>query len=243
MSKLIGIILAGGLGTRLLPLTTITNKHLLPVYDQPMIYYPIQSMVQAGIKDIVLVTGGDHAGEFMKLLGDGQDFGLNSLNYVYQKGNGGIAHALGMTRDITRDRPLAVMLGDNIFENSIKQYVDQFIKNPIGAYVALKRVNEPQRFGVASVDGKRITNIVEKPKNPASDLAVTGLYFYDTNVFNIISKLKPSKRGELEITDVNNTYIKNNQMSYGQVKGWWTDCGTVSSLFHASQLIKRQRDK
>ncbi len=243
MSKLIGVILAGGLGTRLLPLTTITNKHLLPVYDQPMIYFPIQTMVQAGIKDIVLVTGGDHAGEFMKLLGNGQDFGLNSLNYVYQKGNGGIAHALGLTKNIARDRPIAVLLGDNIFEIGIKRHVDEFIKNPNGAYIALKKVSDPQRFGVATVEGNRIKNIVEKPKKPASELAVTGLYFYDANVFDIISKLKPSSRGELEITDVNNAYIKKNRLSYGQVRGWWTDCGTVESLFHASHLIKRQRDK
>jgi glucose-1-phosphate thymidylyltransferase len=231
-----GVILAGGLGTRLLPLTKITNKHLLPVYDRPMIYYPIQAMVEAGIRDVVLVTGGNHSGDFMRLLGDGHRFGLNTLHYVYQEGEGGIAHALSLVQHITQDSPIAVLLGDNLFEKSIRPFADNFRGDPSGALIALKPVKNPQRFGVATVRGSDIVKIVEKPSRPVSKLAVTGLYFYDSKVFEFIRRLKPSRRGELEITDVNNAYIAQKKLRYGLVKGWWTDCGTFESLYEASRL-------
>lgn len=241
MSKLVGVILAGGLGTRLMPLTKITNKHLLPVYDQPMIFYPIKSMVQAGIKDIVLVTGGAHSGSFVQLLGNGKELGINSLQYVYQEGEGGIADALRLTQRVTRESPIAVILGDNLFEKSIAEHVQAFRKDPHGAYIVLKKVEDPNRFGVPAFDRKnRITKIIEKPRRPGSPYAVTGLYFYDADVFNIISTLKPSRRGELEITDVNNAYLKRGELKYGILKGWWSDCGTFKSLHNASTLIKKQ---
>lgn len=236
-----GVILAGGLGTRLQPLTKITNKHLLPVYDRPMIFYPIEAMVQAGIKDVVLVTGGDHSGDFMRLLGDGHKFGLNTLHYVYQEGEGGIAQALSLVEHITKQDPLAVLLGDNLFEKSIRPFADDFRRNPKGALLGLKSVRNPQRFGVATVKDGRILKIVEKPAKPASSLAVTGLYFYDARVFDFIRTLKPSRRGELEITDVNNAYIAQGDLRYGIVKGWWTDCGTFESLFDAGRLIRQAK--
>jgi glucose-1-phosphate thymidylyltransferase len=231
-----GVILAGGLGTRLLPLTKITNKHLLPVYDRPMIYYPILAMVEAGIRDVVLVTGGNHSGDFMRLLGDGHRFGLRTLHYVYQEGEGGIAQALSLVQHITQDSPIAVLLGDNLFEKSIKPFADRFRKDPSGALIALKAVKSPERFGVATVRGGSIVKIVEKPSKPVSKLAVTGLYFYDSKVFEFIRSLKPSRRGELEITDVNNAYIAQKSLRYGLVNGWWTDCGTFESLFEAGRL-------
>ena len=239
-----GVILAGGLGTRLHPLTKITNKHLLPVYDKPMIFYPIQAMVEAGIKDVVLVTGGDHSGDFMRLLGDGHKAGLNTLHYVYQEGEGGIAQALSLVEHITQKEPIAVLLGDNLFERSIRAYADDFRRNPHGALLGLKSVPHPERFGVATVRSGRILKIVEKPSKPASTLAVTGLYFYDARVFDFIRTLKPSRRGELEITDVNNAYIVQKRLRYGVVKGWWTDCGTFESLFEAGRLIRdlKKRD-
>ena len=235
-----GIILAGGLGSRLLPLTKITNKHLLPIYDKPMIYYPLNLLVEAGIKDILIVTGGNHAGEFMKLLGDGREFGLNHINYAYQDGEGGIAQALGLAQHFAKGQKIVVVLGDNIFEHSIKDHINRFHKQRSGARVLLKKVSDPERFGVATMKGNKISSIEEKPKNPKSDLAVTGIYMYDETVFEIIKTLKPSKRGELEITDVNNAYIRKNELEYDVLSGWWTDSGTFESLLRANQLVAKK---
>jgi len=243
MKPIKGVILAGGLGTRLFPLTKVTNKHLLPVYDEPMIYYPIRAMVEAGIDDISLVTGGNHAGEFLRLIGDGQKLGLKSVRYVYQEGEGGIAEALGLVQRVVEGHRLAVMLGDNIFQSSIKPFVDRFRKQKDGAFILLKKVKEPQRFGVATVENGRVVQIDEKPKKPRSSHAVTGLYLYDEYVFRYIRNCKPSARGELEITDVNNQYIKAQNLHYGLVKGWWTDCGTFESLYHASTLIEKEKKR
>lgn len=242
MSKeeIVGIVLAGGLGKRLGPLTKITNKHLLPIYNKPMIYYPISRLAEAGIKDILIVTGGNHAGEFLRLLGDGQAFGLTHINYTYQEGEGGIAQALGLAKHFAYKKKIVVILGDNIFENSLKPHVDHFRKQRSGARVLLKKVHDPERFGVAEFDGKNIISIVEKPKKPKTDMAVTGVYMYDENVFDIIKTLKPSARGELEITDVNNAYIRKNQLEYDVLKGWWTDSGTFDSLLRANQLVAKQ---
>ena len=243
MSDLKGVILAGGLGKRLWPLTKITNKHLLPVYDKPMIYYPLTLLVEAGIKDILIVTGGNHAGEFLRLLGDGQAFGLTHINYTYQEGEGGIAQALGLARHFAAGKKMVVVLGDNILEDSIQSTVDHFRKQKAGARILLKEVDDPERFGVASMNGKKIVSITEKPKKPKSAFAVTGVYMYDAQVFEIIRTLKPSGRGELEITDVNNAYIKKNQMEYDILKGWWTDSGTIDSLLRANQLAAQKARK
>jgi glucose-1-phosphate thymidylyltransferase len=232
-----GVILAGGLGTRLGPLTKITNKHLLPVYCEPMIYYPIRMLVEAGIKDILLVTGGTHAGEFLRLLGDGKGFGLTHINYTYQEGEGGIAHALGLARHFAGKGKIVVVLGDNITEKGIKKHVDAFRKQPRGARILLKEVSDPRRFGVAGFDGKKLTSIEEKPAKPKSKYAVTGIYMYDGRVFDIIGTLKPSRRGELEITDVNNAYLKMGELEYGIMDGWWTDAGTFDSLLRANNLV------
>ncbi len=241
MRDLKGIILAGGLGTRLQPLTKITNKHLLPIYDKPMIYYPIELLVDAGIEDILIVTGGQHAGEFLRLLGNGQQFGLKHINYTYQEGEGGIAQALGLARHFAKDSRVVVVLGDNILEKSIRPYVEKFSEQASGARLLLSRVSDPQRFGVASIKNGKIESIVEKPKRPASDLAVTGVYMYDNQVFDIIKTLKPSRRGELEITDVNNAYVRAGKLQYDVLKGWWTDSGTFDSLLRANQLVAKQR--
>jgi len=235
-----GVILAGGLGKRLEPLTLITNKHLLPVYDKPMIYYPIQILVDAGIKDILIVTGGNHAGEFLRLLGNGREFGLKHINYTYQKGEGGIAEALGLAEHFTDNDKVAVVLGDNIIEKSIKKHVDEFIKQPKGAKILIKKVDDPERFGVPEIKGDKIVNIEEKPKRPKSKYAVTGIYMYDARVFEIIKALKPSDRGELEITDVNNDYIARSEMTYSVLDGWWSDCGTHESLLSASNLVAKK---
>lgn len=237
-----GIILAGGLGTRLYPLTKITNKHLLPIYGKPMIYYPIQTLVDAGIRDILIVTGGMHAGEFLRLLGDGAEFGLKHINYTYQEGEGGIAEALRLARHFADNDRIAVILGDNIIEKSIKGAVEAFMEQPRGARILLKKVEDPERFGVANFKGKKIVSIEEKPKKPKSDYAVTGIYMYDEKVFDIIKTLKPSRRGELEITDVNNAYIKNGELEYSILDGWWTDSGTFDSLLRANNLVAK-RDK
>ena len=234
-----GVILAGGLGKRLDPLTRITNKHLLPVYCKPMIYYPIQTLVDAGIRDILIVTGGNNAGDFLRLLGNGSEFGLEHINYSYQRGEGGIAEALGLAKHFAQGNKVVVILGDNLIERNIKKYVDDFIKQPCGAKILLKKVHDPQRFGVAEIKGGKIVSIAEKPKKPKSDLAVTGIYMYDGNVFDIIEPLKPSKRGELEITDVNNEYIKRGEMTFDVLDGWWTDCGTFESLFRAGTLVEK----
>jgi glucose-1-phosphate thymidylyltransferase len=235
-----GIVLAGGLGTRLAPLTKITNKHLLPVYDKPMIYYPIQNLVDAGIEDILIVTGGSHAGDFLRLLGNGKEFGLRHLNYTYQEGEGGIAEALGLAEYFAEDEKVVVILGDNLIEHGIADYVRRFRQQEKGAKILLKEVPEPQRFGVAEIDGDRIVGIEEKPAQPKSTYAVTGYYMYDSQVFEIIKTLKPSNRGELEITDVNNAYIKQGAMTYEILPGWWTDAGTFESLYHATCLMAKK---
>jgi glucose-1-phosphate thymidylyltransferase len=231
-----GIVLAGGMGTRLYPLTKVTNKHLLPIYDKPMIYYPIERMVDAGIRDILIVTGGNSAGDFLKLLGNGKEFGLNHINYTYQEGEGGIAAALSLAEFFADENPICVILGDNIVEGSIAQYVRNFEKQGGGARILLKEVFDPQRFGVPEIKGDKIVRIDEKPSKPASQYAVTGIYMYDPEVFKIIKTLKPSGRGELEITDVNNCYIDKGKMQYDILDGWWTDAGTFDSLIRASNL-------
>ena len=237
-----GIILAGGLGTRLFPLTKITNKHLLPVYDQPMIYYPIQTLVEAGIHDITLVTGGNYAGDFLRLLSNGREFGLTHVNYVYQEGEGGIAEALWLCRHFAEGGRIAVVLGDNILEQSITPVVEAYKEGAGGAKILLKRVPDPERFGVAVLEGDKVVRIIEKPKHPPTDLAVIGVYMYDDRVFDIISTLKPSDRGELEITDVNNRYIEWGEMSYDIIEGWWTDAGTFESLYRANHLVAMKRN-
>lgn len=232
-----GVILAGGLGTRLHPLTRVTNKHLLPVWDKPMIHYPIRCLVNAGIDDILLVTGGNAAGDFLKLLGNGKEFGLKHLNYTYQEGEGGIAEALGLAEHFAEGEKICVVLGDNIIERNIRKAADDFRASDGGAKILLKEVPDPERFGVAELDGDRVTSIVEKPKHPKSNLAVIGIYMYDPWVFEIIQQLRPSDRGELEITDVNNAYIGKGRMSYEVLDGWWTDAGTFESLHRASNLV------
>jgi glucose-1-phosphate thymidylyltransferase len=232
-----GIILAGGLGTRLFPLTKITNKHLLPVYDRPMIYYPIEALVNAGIKDIMIVTGGRKSGDFLSLLGNGSDFGLKHLNYTYQEGEGGIAEALGLCEHWASGEPICVILGDNLIERNIKHAVSDFAEQGTGAKIMLKEVHDPQRFGVATLDGAKVTGIIEKPAQPVSNLAVIGIYLYDGRVFDIIHTLEPSDRGELEITDVNNWYIEDGTMTYDVLEGWWTDAGTFESLHRSSCLV------
>ncbi len=232
-----GIVLAGGLGTRLYPLTKVTNKHLLPVLDKPMIYYPIQCLVNAGITDIQIVTGGNSAGHFLQLLGNGGDFGLKDLNYTYQQGEGGIADALKLAEHFAEEERIAVVLGDNIIEGNIAKVVQEFRAQPEGAKILLKEVPDPQRFGVATVENGAVTGIVEKPGEPQSNLAVTGIYLYDNHVFEIVRNLVPSGRGELEITDVNNAYIKAGTMTYGMLEGWWTDAGTFDSLRRATNLV------
>jgi len=232
-----GVILAGGLGTRLQPLTKITNKHLLPVYDRPMIYYPIQTLINAGIDDIMIVTGGNSAGDFLRLLGNGKDFGLMHLNYTYQEGEGGIADALSLVEHFADDQPVCVALGDNIIEKNIRSAADEYRRQGGGAKIMLKRVHDPQRFGVPELDGDRVVRIDEKPQDPKSDYAVIGIYFYDNTVFDVIRTLVPSARGELEITDVNNHYIRRGEMSWNELDGWWTDAGTFESLLRASNLV------
>jgi glucose-1-phosphate thymidylyltransferase len=232
-----GVVLAGGLGTRLLPLTKVTNKHLLPVYDRPMIYYPIQALANAGIEEIMLVTGGNSAGDFLKLLGNGKDFGLKRLNYSYQEGEGGIADALRLAEHFVDGEPVCVILGDNIIEGNITLAADAFRKQQQGAKILLKDVKNPQRFGVPILEGNRVVKIEEKPANPRSSYAVTGMYFYDARVFDIIETLKPSGRGELEITDVNNAYIADGTLTWDILEGWWTDAGTIESLYQANQLV------
>jgi glucose-1-phosphate thymidylyltransferase len=233
-----GVILAGGLGTRLYPLTKITNKHLLPVYSKPMIYYPIESLVRAGITDIMIVTGGNSAGDFIRLLENGEEFGLNRLHYAYQKGEGGIAAALALARSFVGHDKVCVVLGDNILERCIGHAVRDFEQQPAGAKVFLKEVTNPQAYGIAEVEGGRLTRIVEKPKEPKSNLAVIGVYMYGSDVFEIITTLKPSARGELEITDVNNYYAAKGNLTYQVIDGWWADAGeSVDSWIEANQLV------
>ena len=232
-----GVVLAGGTGSRLNPLTRVTNKHLLPIYDKPMVYYPIQTLVNAGIEEILLVTGGKNAGDFLRLLGNGKDFGLKHLNYTYQEGEGGIAEALGLAEFFAAGEPICVILGDNIIENNICHAVDNFRAQSSGAKILLKEVEDADRFGVADVQGKNVVGIEEKPKNPKSNYAVIGIYLYDASVFEKIHRLKPSGRGELEITDVNNFYIAEKTLTYEVLDGWWTDAGTFESLHRANSLV------
>lgn len=232
-----GIILAGGLGTRLAPCTLVTNKHLLPVYDRPMIYYPLQTLVNAGIDDILIVTGGQFAGDFLKLLGNGGAFGLKHVNYTYQEGEGGIAAALSLAEYFAKDDKVCVVLGDNLIEGNIVEAVKSFEKQPKGAKILLKEVDDARRFGVAEISDGKVVRIVEKPKEPKSNYAVTGIYFYDSQVFKFIHGLSPSARGELEITDVNNMYLEQGTLTYDFLKGWWTDAGTFASLRRATNLV------
>ncbi len=234
-----GVILAGGLGTRLHPLTKVTNKHLLPVYDRPMIYYPLQTLCDAGIHEVMIVTGGNSAGDFLRLLGNGADFGLHRIYYAYQQGEGGIADALRLCEHFADGRRIVVILGDNIFQRSIEPYVRRFAEQPSGARILLKEVEELQRFGVPVFDGERIVAVEEKPERPKSRYAVTGLYMYDARVFDFIRTLRPSARGELEIADVNNCYIAEGALHYDVLDGWWSDAGTFESLFRAGELIAR----
>ena len=243
MESIKGVVLAGGLGTRLAPLTSVTNKHLLPIYNKPMIYYPIETLASAGVKEVMIVTGGNNAGDFLRLLGDGKELGLKHIEYAYQKGEGGIADALRLAEDFVDNDKLVVILGDNIIEKSIKKSVDKFRKQASGARILIKKVSDPERFGVVEFKGKKIKNIVEKPKKPKTPYAVTGVYMYDSNVFDIVKRLKPSKRGELEITDVNNTYIGSGLMQYDILSGFWTDSGTFESLLRANNLVARKELK
>jgi len=232
-----GVVLAGGLGSRLRPLTAVTNKHLLPVYDQPMVYYPIQTLINAGIDDIMIVTGGNSAGDSLRLLGNGAEFGLKHLNYTYQEGEGGIADALSLVEHFADEQPICVVLGDNVIEGNIRAAADEYRQQGKGAKILLKKVPDPQRFGVPELNGKAVLRIEEKPAQPKSDFAVIGIYFYDSTVFNVIRTLVPSGRGELEITDVNNHYIDRGEMTWNQLDGWWTDAGTFESLLRASNMV------
>jgi glucose-1-phosphate thymidylyltransferase len=234
-----GIILAGGLGTRLYPLTKITNKHLLPVLDRPMIYYPLQTLINAGIRDILIVTGGNNAGDFLRLLGNGKEFGLKHINYTYQEGEGGIAAALDLAEYFADGEKICVVLGDNLIEKNIARAARDFQEQERGAKILLKEVPDPQRFGVPEIRDGKIRGIVEKPKDPKSHYAVIGIYMYDATVFEIIKTLKPSDRGELEITDVNNEYLRQGNLTYDILEGWWTDAGTFDSLLRASNLVSQ----
>ncbi len=232
-----GVVLAGGTGSRMFPLTKITNKHLLPIYNRPMIYFPIRTLVDAGITDILVVTGGRNSGDFLRLLGNGKEFGLKHVNYTYQEGEGGIADALNLAEHFADGQKLCVILGDNIIEGSIREAVADFRGQPSGAKILLKDVPDAWRFGVAELVNGKILGIEEKPKNPKSNYAVTGIYLYDATVFDKIRQLVPSLRGELEITDVNNAYIREGSLTYSILEGWWTDAGTFDSLLRATNLV------
>ncbi len=233
-----GVILAGGLGTRLRPLTLVTNKHLLPVFDKPMIYYPIDCLLGAGIKDILIVTGGEHAGDFLKLLKNGKHLGIRHLEYAYQEGEGGIADALKLAEEFADGDKLCVILGDNLIEGNIRKAAGEFFTQSSGCKLLLKEVSDPERFGVVRFDENgRVTEIIEKPSDPPSHMAVTGIYFYDADVFNICQGLEPSGRGELEITDVNNAYLSRGDLTYDILEGWWTDAGTFESLYRATCYV------
>ncbi len=232
-----GVILAGGTGSRLHPLTRVTNKHLLPVYSQPMVFFPIQTLVNAGITDILLVTGGRDAGDFLRLLSNGRDFGLKHINYTYQEGEGGIADALRLAEHFADGEKVCVILGDNIIEGNILAARETFERQARGAHIILKEVPDPERFGCPEIRDGRIVRIEEKPKQPASSYAVTGIYFYDSTVFEKINRLRPSWRGELEITDVNNMYLEEGTLTHSVLEGWWTDAGTFESLRRATNLV------
>lgn len=234
-----GVVLAGGLGSRLYPLTKVTNKHLLPVYNEPMIYYPIRILVNAGIDELLIVTGGNNAGDFLRLLENGKDFGLKHINYTYQQGEGGIAAALSLAEYFADNDKIIVVLGDNIIEGNIKAAVEKFHNQKEGARILLKEVSDPQRFGVPVFESKKIIRVEEKPANPASNYAVIGIYMYDRKVFEFIRSLKPSQRGELEITDVNNFYIREGKMQWDVLDGWWSDAGTFESLQYAGNMVAK----
>jgi len=236
-----GVILAGGLGSRLAPMTRVTNKHLLPVFDRPMIYYPLQTLVDAGLSQILIVTGGNNAGDFLKLLGNGAEFGLKHLNYTYQQGEGGIADALSLAEHFADGEPICVILGDNILQQSIRPAVEAYQARGKGGQILIKEVPDPERFGVPVFEGDRIVAIEEKPQQPKSRYAVIGVYMYDARVFEIIKGLSPSGRGELEITDVNNRYIGWGELAHTVIDGWWTDAGTIPSLYRASTLVAGER--
>jgi glucose-1-phosphate thymidylyltransferase len=236
-----GVVLAGGLGSRLRPLTKVTNKHLLPVYDRPMIYYPIETLHRAGVDEIMLVTGGSSAGDFLRLLGNGAEFGLQNIYYAYQEGERGIADALRLCEHFAGGERIVVILGDNIVQDDIAPYVARFEAQPSGARILLKAVVDPQRFGVPVFDGERIVAIEEKPAHPKSEYAVTGVYMFDGRVFDFIRTLRPSARGELEIADVHNHYIRENALQYDVLEGAWSDAGTFESLFRAGELAFRVR--
>jgi glucose-1-phosphate thymidylyltransferase len=231
-----GIILAGGTGSRLFPLTKVTNKHLLPVGREPMIFHPVKKLVEAGVTEILVVTGVDHMGDVVTLLGSGREFGCR-FTYKVQDEAGGIAQALGLAENFAGSDACCVILGDNIFQEPIAPFVEAFKRQKKGARLLLKQVHDPQRYGVAEVEGTRVTRIVEKPKEPKSDLAVVGIYFFDNGVFDIIKTLKPSGRGELEITDVNNHYLAAGTLQCDRLSGWWTDAGTFDSLHAANELV------
>jgi glucose-1-phosphate thymidylyltransferase len=235
-----GVVLAGGTGSRLSPLTRVTNKHLLPIYDKPMIYYPLRTLVEAGIQDILIVTGGNNAGDFLRLLRNGKDFGLKQLSFAYQEGEGGIADALRLAEPFAAGGKICVILGDNILENSILTAREKFERQTEGALILLKEVRDPERFGVAVFEGKRIVRIEEKPRVPGSPYAVVGVYFYDGTVFDRVRTLKPSGRGEFEITDVNNSYLFDGQLSYDIIDGGWTDAGTFESLWRATKMVREK---
>ncbi len=234
-----GVILAGGLGSRLRPLTLVTNKHLLPVYNRPMIYYPIQTLLNAGIDEVLIVTGGEHAGDFLKLLKNGKHLGIRHLEYAYQEGEGGIADALKLAEEFADSQKICVILGDNLIEGNIKKAAGDFFTQTSGAKLLLKQVRDPHRFGVVKFDGDKIVQIVEKPKDPPGDMAVTGIYFFDADVFGICETLVPSDRDELEITDVNNAYLQRGDLTYDVLEGWWTDAGTFESLYRATRLVAK----
>jgi len=235
-----GIVLAGGIGSRLYPLTRVTNKHLLPVYDKPMIFYPLQTLVDAGIRDILIVTGGQNAGDFLRLLQNGKEFGLQQLSFAYQEGEGGIADALRLAEPWAKHDKTCVVLGDNIIEGDIRDAANAFQQQDKGAMVMLKDVPDPERFGVPVFEEGRIIRIEEKPKKPLSSYAVIGIYFYDGTVFDRIRGLKPSGRGEYEITDINNSYIAGGTLRHTLLDGWWTDAGTFESLWHASNMVREK---
>ncbi len=233
-----GVVLAGGLGSRLLPLTKITNKHLLPIYDKPMIYYPLQTLISAGIEDIMIVTGGNNAGDFLRLLGNGRQFGLKDINYTYQEGEGGIAEALDLAKNFADGEKMMIILGDNMIEKNITREKEEFEKQKEGAKILIKKVSNPSSFGVPELEGDKVVGIEEKPKHPKTDYAVIGIYMYDSSVFDIISTLERSERGELEITDVNNAYIRQGTMTCSVLDGWWIDAGSSpENLAEATQLV------
>ena len=235
-----GVVLAGGTGSRLSPLTRVTNKHLLPIYDKPMVYYPLQTLVEAGIKDILIVTGGNNAGDFLRLLRNGKDFGLKQLNFAYQEGEEGIADALRLAEPFAAGDNICVILGDNILENSVREAKEKFEQQGGGGRILLKQVPDPERFGVPMFEGKRIVRIEEKPRMPASPYAVIGVYFYDGTVFERVRTLKPSRRGEFEITDVNNSYLDEGKLSHDVIEGGWTDAGTFESLWRATKMVREK---